>query len=115
MKYLRILTGVTFIWIGIFIFMDPTGWGAFIQPWAQNLIFLPLDQVMVGTAVLDIALGILMLFNIFTWQAAAIASLHILIVLITSGINETTVRDIGLLGGTLGIYQLYRKQSNWDR
>ena len=37
------------------------------------------------------------------WVAALVATIHLTIVLITVGIDVVTVRDIGLLAGTLAL------------
>src|SRR3989338_9854722 len=100
---LRIGMGITFFWIGILIWKDPAGWGGFLQPWALKLLIMPIEQVMAITAVSDIILGILLLTNAWTFLASSIASIHLLVILITSGINEVTVRDIGLLGGSIAL------------
>lgn len=114
---LRVGIAVTFLWIGILILRDPTGW-AMIQSWAADLLPFPAEQTMVGTAILDIGVGILLLVDIFTWVAALVGSFHLAVVLATVGINAITIRDIGLLGGTLALlvsalpenYQFWRKK-----
>lgn len=100
---LRIALAVTFVWVGIMILRDPVSWGAFVDQWAVDLIPLELNRLMFATGVLDIAVGGLFLFNIFTRFAALLASVHLAGILITSGIDAVTVRDIGLLGATLAL------------
>lgn len=99
----RVGMGITFLWIGILILRDPAGWGGFLQPWALKLLIMPVEQIMMTTAVLDIILGLLFLVDTWTFLAAFIASAHLIVVLITTGINEVTVRDIGLLGATIAL------------
>lgn len=101
---LRIGLAVTFIWIGVLILQNPESWATgFIKPWAQNLMPFQLVDLMRGTAVLDIAVGILLLIRRYAWIGGVIGSLHILGVLIVSGVNSITVRDIGLLSATVAI------------
>lgn len=112
---LRVAMGINFIWIGILIFKSPESWGGLIQPWAANLLPVPLEQAMRSTAVLDILIGFFLLIDVFTWLAATLAAIHLVIVLVTTGITTITVRDIGLLGGTLaliigGLPEKYRKR-----
>lgn len=99
----RVGMGITFLWIGILIWKDPAGWGGFLQPWSLKLLIMPVEQVMMATAVLDMVLGLLFLIDRWTFIASFIASAHLMVVLVTTGINEVTVRDIGLLGGTLAL------------
>jgi uncharacterized membrane protein YphA (DoxX/SURF4 family) len=89
--------GITFLWIGILILKDPMYWSGYIQSWAMNLIPIPLEQTMLITAILDIAIGLAFLIDIATWIAALAGALHIGLVLVVAGIDAVTVRDIGLL------------------
>ncbi len=107
MPTLRILLGITFIWIGYLIWQDPLGWGGYLQPWALELLVTPLEQAMLSAAILDIVVGLLLIINRFTWLAGFLASVHLVIVLATSGFNEATIRDIGILAGTLYISFTY--------
>ncbi len=100
---LRVGIAITFLWIGVLILKDPVGWSGYIQPWAANLIPVPLTQVMLVTAFFDIVVGVLFLVDIFTWIAALAALFHIATVLIVSGINQVTIRDVGLLAASLSL------------
>ncbi|TAK03798.1 hypothetical protein EPO34_01380 [Patescibacteria group bacterium] len=101
---MRVAMGITFAWIGILIFKEPESWGGFIQPWAANLLPVPLELAMIGTAVLDLAIGLLLLVDAFVWIAATVAVAHLAIVLTVSGIDSVTVRDIGLLGAAIMLF-----------
>lgn len=101
--FLRVGLAITFLWIGILIFQNPEAWGSYIRPWALQWLPLSLVQVMIGTAVLDLTVGVLLLLDVFTWVAAFVGAIHIIVVLITSGITDITVRDVGLLTGSLAI------------
>lgn len=99
---LRVGMGITFLWIGVLIFRDPEFWGGFLQPWAAGLLPVPIEEAMIGTAVLDILVGLFLLIDVGTWVAALVGTAH-LVVLVTSGIDAVTVRDLGLLGGTISL------------
>ena len=105
---------ITFLWIGILIFQNPEAWGGYLQPWVANLLPVPLYQAMVGTAILDMAIGALLLLNFLTWFAALVGAAHLVTVLIASGITEITARDIGLLAGAMALMidALPRKTDN---
>src|SRR3989344_3151506 len=104
---LRLGLAVTFIWIGVMILRDPAGWAGFLNPWAfelaERVLPFSIGNALKATAILDIALGGLLLFNIFTRVAAFLAAADIAVILITSGIDGVTVRDIGLLGAALAL------------
>lgn len=100
---LRVGLGITFLWIGVLIFSSPAGWGSLILPWAAGLLPIPLEQAMIGTAILDIVIGFLFLTDFWVLPASIIGSIHLVIVLTVTGINDFTVRDIGLLAGVLAL------------
>lgn len=100
---LRVGLAITFLWIGVLILKDPVGWSGYIQPWAQSLIPGSVTNVMIVTAVFDITVGALLLVDMFTWVASAAAAVHLATVLIVSGINQVTIRDVGLLAGSLSL------------
>lgn len=100
---LRVGMAITFLWIGILIFKNPEAWGGYLQPWAAGLLPIPITQAMMGTAILDIAIGAFLLVDFLPWLAALVGATHIIIVLTVSGITDITVRDIGLLVATLAI------------
>src|SRR3989344_3172222 len=100
---LRIGLAITFIWIGILILKNPEAWGGYLLPWAANLLPIPIKGAMIGTGIFDIIIGILLLTNSFVWIVAIAGAIHLVIVLITSGINEGTVRDIAILAGILAL------------
>lgn len=100
---LRVGLAITFLWIGLLIFKNPEAWGGYIQPWAMAFLPMPIKELMLTTAVLDLLIGFFLLIDTWTWVAATLASAHLAVVLTVSGINEVTVRDIGLLAGGLAV------------
>lgn len=100
---LRVGLAITFLWIGVLIFKNPESWGGYLEPWAVNLLPIPLNQAMVGTAILDIIIGTLLLTDILIWFAGLVGAVHLIVVLTVSGITDITVRDIGILAGLLAI------------
>ena len=100
---LRVGMAITFIWVGVLIIKDPGAWGGLISPWAEKLLPGPIEQVMMSTAILDIVVGGMLLLDVWVWVAGFLASAHLAVVLVTTGINAITVRDIGLLTGGLAL------------
>jgi len=101
--FLRVGLAITFLWIGVLILKNPESWSGYIQPWAIEFLPISLTQTMVGTAILDIVIGFLLLIDTFTWLAAFAGFVHLVVVISVSGITDITVRDIGLLAGTLAL------------
>ncbi len=100
---LRVGLAITFLWIGVLILKQPEAWGGFLEPWAANLLPIPIREAMIATAILDIAIGVLLLVDVFTWLAALVAAIHLAIVLTVSGITDVTVRDIAILAAALAV------------
>lgn len=100
---LRIGMAITFLWIGVLILQQPEAWGGYLQPWAADLLPISLKLAMILAGVMDILVGVFLLINVWVWHAAVLGALHLAIILIVSGINAITVRDIGLLGGALAL------------
>lgn len=100
---LRVGLAITFLWIGVLIFKQPEAWGGYLMPWAAGLLPIPIEEAMLGTAVLDILIGIFLLFDYFVWLAALAGIVHLIIVLTVSGVTDITVRDIGILAATIAL------------
>lgn len=100
----RVGLAITFLWIGVLIFKNPEAWGGYLEPWAVGLLPIPLSEAMIGTAILDIAIGALLLTDTLVWLAALAGAVHLGIVLTVSGITDITVRDIGLFAGLIAIF-----------
>lgn len=112
---LRIGLAITFLWIGILILKQPEAWAGYLQPWAVKLLPVPVEQALVGTAVLDLIVGIMLLIDSFVWVIALVGAIHLVIILVTSGITDITARDIGLLAGTVALVIESLPKSFYDR
>lgn len=100
---LRVGMAITFLWIGILILKMPASWGGYVQPWVVDILPVSISHVMIGTAILDIIIGALLVFDFLTWLAAFFGAVHLLVVLTVAGITDITIRDIGLLAGVLAL------------
>ena len=100
---LRVGLAITFLWIGVLIFKEPEAWGGYLMPWAANLLPIPIREAMIGTAILDVVIGILLLIDSFIWLAALAGAIHLIIVLAVTGITDVTVRDIGILAAMIAL------------
>ena len=94
--------------LGIFILQNPEGWSALIKPWAENLLISSPKNTMIVNGALDVIIGIALILNFLTWIFAALAAIHLLIILIFSGIDSITARDIGLLGASIALVIEFR-------
>ncbi|MBI2507041.1 MAG: DoxX family membrane protein [Candidatus Niyogibacteria bacterium] len=111
---LRIGLGITFVWIGVLILQNPAAWSGFIKPWVVNFLFTTPEKTMIGAGIFDLAVGFFLLINFWTFTASLLAALHLAIVLLVSGINAITVRDIGLLAGALALaFDFWSRRKNY--
>ncbi|MEK7569414.1 MAG: hypothetical protein AAB500_00780 [Patescibacteria group bacterium] len=101
---LRVGLAITFLWIGILILKQPEAWASYIAPWAAGLLPVSPVEAMQGTAVLDLAIGLLLLTDTWVWLAALIGALHLITVLAVSGITDITVRDIAIFAGAVALF-----------
>ncbi|OGI64437.1 hypothetical protein A2733_01365 [Candidatus Nomurabacteria bacterium RIFCSPHIGHO2_01_FULL_40_20] len=108
---LRVGLGITFLWIGIIILKEPEAWGSYIQNWVVELLPLPIKDIMISTAILDIIIGFLLLIDTWVWIAAIVGALHLVVVLVVSGITEITVRDLGIMAGMFALFAQTLPQS----
>lgn len=100
---MRFGLGITFLWIGVLIWRFPESWGGYMQPWALDLLPVAVEKAMLGAAYFDIIIGVLFFIRKFTFIASCLASFHLLMVMIVSGITDITVRDIGLLSSSVAL------------
>lgn len=109
---LRVGTAITFLWIGVLIFQSPEAWGSYMAPWVVDLLPISVKNVMILTAILDTVIGLLLLTETLVWRAAVAGAVHVGMVLIVSGINEGTVRDIAIIAGAIALaVDSYKGQS----
>lgn len=98
---LRLGLGLTFLWIGIDIFRHTDAWIGFVP---ENLPFgLKRAVSLQLTGLLDIGLGLAILTNKFPRASAALAAGHLAAILISQGIDQVIIRDVGLFGTALAL------------
>ncbi|MDE2001845.1 MAG: hypothetical protein KGI60_04765 [Patescibacteria group bacterium] len=95
---LRIGLSITFFWIGMMILQDPLGWFALVRPWAAALVPGSPAAFMQETAMLDVAVAIMLLIPQLEWVGALVGTIHLLTVMLSVDVADFLVRDIGLLG-----------------
>ena len=109
---LRVGMGITFAWVGVLILQDPAAWTGFIKPWAADLLWTTPERAMIGTGIFDLIVGFFLLIDFWTFWFSILATIHLAIVLLVSGIDAITVRDIGLLTGVLALVMDLWPQKN---
>ena len=99
--FIRWGLGLTFLWIGIDMFRHPEAWIGFV---AGTLpLGITREGALRATAVFDGVLGVFMMVQVWPKITAALAAVHLTVILIVNGIDQIVIRDVGLLGTALGL------------
>ncbi len=106
---LRIGLGLVFIYAGLHVATDPTGWIGFVPHWLQTIVNPYLFLTIHG--IVEIILGILILTGFFLPAVSLIAFLDLFSILVFYGVDDTTFRDFGLMMATLALFLLVRRRS----
>ncbi|MEK7579696.1 MAG: DoxX family membrane protein [Patescibacteria group bacterium] len=105
--FLRLGLAFVFFWLGIDKFIHPDYWiNAWTPLWFQSLLSrfnIGALNFIYANGIFEIVLGLGFVFNIFVKLLALFAVLFLLTVIVSFGLNEVTVRDIGLIGSALAL------------
>ncbi len=99
---LRLGLAITFIWTGLMIIQNPEGWSSFLPQYFLQSEYSTEFTLAVGF--FDTIVGFFLVANRWVWFISLLATLHMLGILIISGVNSITVRDIGLLAIALSLF-----------
>lgn len=105
-KLLRVGLGITFLWIGVLIVRDPASWAGLIPAW-MSPVAPDATAAMFQSGVLDIAIGLLLILGLWTWLAAILAFLHLIVVLasvLSVQAWDIAARDVGLLFASAALF-----------
>lgn len=115
--FLRIGLGLTYIYSGIGLLRNPIDWAHFMPEWLMDLFGAPelALKFLQVQGIGELLLGLLILIwnpkpKIYFWLAA-FGAVHVALILIFSGIDLVTFRDIGLLGAWLALAALTHEEA----
>ena len=105
--FLRLGLAFVFLWFGIDKFIHPDYWiNAWLPLWLQNILTgLGIGNLnfVYADGIFEVVIGLGFVFNIFVKLFALLTLLFLLFVLISFGLNEVTIRDVGLIGMALAL------------
>lgn len=105
--FLRLGLAAVFIWFGVDKFLNPQYWlNAWIPQSALSVaskIGVSGMDVVYASGVFELLVGASVLSNVFIKIFSVLALTFLVTVLLTFGINEVLIRDIGLMGGFLSL------------
>ena len=104
---LRLGLAFVFLWFGIDKFIHPDYWiNAWMPFWFQSI----LSRLGIGNlnfiyanGIFEVVIGLCFIFNIFVKLFALLTVLFLLSIIISFGLNEVLVRDVGLIGAALAL------------
>ncbi len=97
---LRLGLAFVFGWFGVDKFMTPSAWYGWIPPW---LSFVPQDAFLYVLGALEVIAALLLVGGRFVRFASLGCAALLISVVMNFGINEITVRDIGLIAMSLAL------------
>jgi len=93
--FLRIGIAFTFIYVGIFAFLNPSSWIGFIPEFVES--FISRESFLIVHVVTDIALGAWLLSGKKTYYAAVLSAVFLFgITIFNFGALDIVFRDVGL-------------------
>ena len=105
--FVRFGLAIVFLWFGIDKFFHPIYWlNAWVPKWFVQLVGnIGLNGVnlvyLIG--VFEVVVGISLISGVFIKPLSFLGVIFLVSILIFTGIDEVTVRDIGLIGGFLSL------------
>ncbi len=112
---LRLGLGITYLYSGSGMILDPSGWIGFLPGWMADILsaVIPLEIYMRihGGGEIIMALIFLVSFSprILVLVASLLSSLEFASIILLVGIDTVTFRDIGLFGGSAALVLLITK------
>ena len=85
-----------FAWFGVSQITDPAVWTGLIPAWLVGITGISAQSVVLANGAGDLALAALLTLGWHTPIVAAIASAHLFIIAADLGLNDISVRDMGL-------------------
>lgn len=116
----RLGLGTMYLYSGRDLIAYPAHWEGFVPSWFERLVelFLPMDVYLRVQGAGELAIGFLLLaWFLPRWgvrAASALAVAEMAGILVLSGVDLVTFRDMGLLGGSAALYLLVRRDPSVD-
>lgn len=115
-RVLRIGLGLMYVYSGVSLIRHPFDWQGFLPPWFGELIsrFLPLPIYLAVQGAGELLLALVFLLPFVPLAAVRIAAVASAFefagILLLTGLDLITFRDIGLLGASLALLALMLEQ-----
>lgn len=102
MLALRLGLGVVLLYAGFSIIANPVAWIGFVPQFVEN--FYPRESALILHAFFDLFLGAGLLLGWFLPVVSILTFFNLTSILVLSGVDDVTFRDIGLSFGALALF-----------
>ena len=100
---LRIGLGFVFFWFSLDKLINPENWLGYITPFLFSIIPFNLEIFILILGIIEFILGIILFSGYYLKYTSIIVAMHLIVIILSQGFNEITVRDIGLLAIALAL------------
>ncbi len=105
--FLRLGLAFVFLWFGIDKFIHPNYWvNAWLPSWFEGILkSLNIESIkfVYLNGIFELVVGLGFLFNIFVKVFAFLTVIFLLLIILSFGLSEVIVRDVGLIGAALAL------------
>lgn len=112
--FLRMGLGITFLWIGVDVLRHPDVWIGYLPESVP--LGLTREVALQISGFVDVVLGLALLVQVLPKLMSFVAAAHLLVIIVTSGIDAGLVRNVGLLGAALALTfwpTHYHRKKGW--
>ena len=95
---LRLGGGSVFLWFGIDKWLHPEAWFGYVPEWLWPLSPVGPEETLILLGVVEFAVGAAIIVGKYVREAAILAVVQLVAIVAVTGMNEITIRDLGLMG-----------------
>ena len=95
---LRLGGGSVFLWFGIDKWIHPQAWFGYVPDWLWPLTPVGPEETLIILGILEFGIGAALIMGKYVREAAILAVVQLLMIVLVVGVNEISVRDVGLIG-----------------
>lgn len=110
---LRLGGGSVFLWFGIDKWIHPESWFGYIPNWFWPLSPVGAEETLIILGILEFLIGAMLIMGKYVREAAILAVVQLFAILVVTGANEVTVRDVGLMGIYLALIIEDDRRAKW--
>jgi len=103
---LRFGLAAVFLWFGFSQLMDSAAWIGWVPEWTSLFGITP-NLIVLVNGTFEVIAGALLVAGFFVRPVALLLALHLVLITIEIGFNETGVRDFGLTMATFALALLW--------